>query len=417
MVNTGIFSLSRYPPSTKSDTRHQLIGERMINAADGYFLYHSIGQYPGKESDLASAMAELSSVWSANNDQQWSYLLGKRAEFIALWSDLIGAAPGSATACENVTQGLHTTLTALPDGLLRGRKVLVASDCFPSNHFLLTRLQERLGFELQTVHPRQGASWVADDDMIAEWDKDVALALLTWVSSTTSHRVDLERLVAHGRDMGSLVGVDITQGAGLLPYSVKAPEIDFAVSTSLKWMCGTPGAGILYVRPELIGECRPELRGWFSQDNPFNWDIDRFEYAPDIRRFDNGTPAIVPAAATVPALKWHAATDSTAILGHNRHLCNILISGADELGLKLTTPREEDARGGSLMFELGSEILAGRALEELRMSGFSADIRGSSLRLSPGIQTTEEATLEMVARLGKILSSGSPAASFKKLSS
>lgn len=417
MVNTGIFNANQYPPSTKSDTRHQLIGERMTNAADGYFLYHSIGQYPGKESDLTAAMAELSSVWSANNDQQWPYLLGKRAEFITLWSDLIGATPGSATACENVTQGLHMVMTALPDGMLRGRKVLVASDCFPSNHFLLTKLQERLGFALQTVHPRQGANWVADDDMIAEWDKDVALALLTWVSSTTSHRVDLDYLVGHGRKMGSLVGIDITQGAGLLPYSVKAPEIDFAVSTSLKWMCGTPGAGILHVHPELIGECRPELRGWFSQDNPFNWDIDRFDYAPDIRRFDNGTPAIVPAAATVPALKWHAAADKAAILGHNRRLCDILISGVGELGLNLITPREEEARGGSLMFDLGSEELASRALDDLRLSGFSADIRGSSLRLSPGIQTTEEASLELVARLGKILSSCSPDTAFKKSSS
>ena len=139
--------------------------------------------------------------------------------------------------------------------------------------------------------------------------------------------------------MGSLIGVDITQAAGLLPYSVMTPEVDFAVSTSLKWMCGTPGAGILYVRPELISECRPELRGWFSQDNPFNWDINAFEYAPDIRRFDNGTPSIMPAAASVPALKWHAATGKGVIFRHNRNLCDILMDGAEALGLKQLTPR------------------------------------------------------------------------------
>jgi kynureninase len=297
-------------------------------------------------------------------------------------------------------------MAALPEGYLRGRKVLVAADCFPSNHFLLTKLQERFGFELQTVRTRQGATWVADEDMIAEWDRDVALTLLTWVSSTTSHRVNLESLVEHGRNMGSLIGVDITQAAGLLPFDVNAPLVDFAVSTSLKWMCGTPGAGIFYVRPELIEECRPELRGWFSQDNPFNWDINAFEYAPDIRRFDNGTPSILPAAATVPALKWHAGIDKDALLRHNRHLCEILIAGADELDVKLTTPRKEDARGGSLMFELGSEELAGKALESLRSEQISADIRGSTLRLSPGIQTTEEATFEVIGQLGRALSAG-----------
>ena len=272
----------------------------MSSQNSGYFLYHSIGQYPGKSADLAAAMADFAAVWGAANDKQWEYLLGQRAEFIDLWRQLIGAGEKTVTTCENVTQGLHMLVTALPENYLRGRKVLVAADCFPSNHFLLTGLQEKLGFTLETVKLRQGASWVEDEDMIARWDRDVALALVTWVSSTSSRKADVEALAAHGRTMGSLVGVDITQAAGLLPFSVVSPEVDFVVSTSLKWMCGTPGAGMLYVRPELIADCRPELRGWFSQDNPFNWDIERFDYAPDIRRFDNGTPSIVSAAATLP---------------------------------------------------------------------------------------------------------------------
>lgn len=368
----------------------------MSTRRDGYFLYHSIGQYPAKEADLSAAMTDLSAVWSASNDRQWPYLLGKRAEFIDLWRQLLGAPTGSVTTCENVTQGVHMFLTALPESRLRGRKVLVAEDCFPSNHFLLTSLQDRHGFELITVRARQGADWVADEDMIAEWDSDVALTLITWVSSTTSHRVNLENLVSHGRAKGSLIGIDITQAAGLLPFSVAAPEVDFAVSTSLKWMCGTPGAGAFYVHPDLIPDCKPELRGWFSQDNPFNWDIDAFDYAPDIRRFDNGTPAILPAAATVPALKWHRDADTDAILAHNRHLSDLLIAGIDTLGLKLLTPRAEEDRGGSLMISLGSDAEAGRALDDLAKAGLSADTRGATLRLSPGVQTTEEACQEVL---------------------
>ncbi|MCY6380658.1 aminotransferase class V-fold PLP-dependent enzyme [Hoeflea prorocentri] len=373
----------------------------MTERREGYFLYHSIGQYPDKERQLGVAMEELASVWSASDDQQWSYLLGKRGEFIDLWRELIGAPAGSTTTCENVTQGVHMLMAALPADTLRGRKVLVAADCFPSNHFLLTRLQERLGFKLQTVRARQGAHWVSDEDMIAEWDRDVALTLITWVSSTSSHRVDLANLVAHGREMGSLIGVDITQASGLLPFSVDSPQIDFAVSTSLKWMCGTPGAGMLYVNPQLISDCRPELCGWFSQDNPFNWDIDTFEYAPDIRRFDNGTPAILPAAATVPALRWHAGIDRDALVRHNRLLGGILIEAADNLGLTLLTPRKEKARGGSLMFETGSTERAKAILASLNHAGFSADSRGSTLRLSPGVQTSEDATRELVEVLEK----------------
>lgn len=371
----------------------------MTDEGAGYFLYHAIGQYPGKAAGLASAMTELSKAWGAPNDRQWDYLFEKRTRFLDLWRAIIGASAGTTTTCESVTQGLHMLMTSLPKSLLRGRRVLVAADCFPSNHFLLTGLQERLGFTLDTVALRQGASWVADEDMIAQWDRDVAVALVTWVSSTTSHRSNLEALANHGKAMGSLVGVDITQAAGLLPFSISSPSVDFVVSTSLKWMCGTPGAGVLYVEPDLILECQPEVRGWFSQDNPFSWDLDRFGFAPDIRRFDSGTPGMLAAAASVPALEWHSQQDMNAMVGHNRRLGERILSTADELGLEVITPRPETERGGSIMLRLPDKLPAPDVLLSLKRHGVIADARGQALRLSPGVMTTAEGTEQLAQGL------------------
>lgn len=354
---------------------------------DAYFLYHSIGQYPGKEADLARAMADFAAVWAAPNDAQWGWLLTKRAAFIDRWRGILNAPKASVTTAENVTQAVHMLLTALPPERLRGKRVLVAADCFPSNHFLLTKLQERLGFTLDTVAMRQGSPWVEDEDVLAQWGPDVALALLTWVSSTTSRRIDLDALVAHGRRMGSLIGVDITQGAGLLPFDVTAPEVDFTVTTSLKWMCGTPGAGILHVAPKLIADCAPELRGWFSQPDPFSWALDAFDYAPDIRRFDNGTPGCMAAIASLPAMDWHAAQDHAAILAANRRQTARLIGAARDMGFDLVTPEPEAQRGGSVMLRLPGE--AAPVVAALRAEGISTDGRGRILRASPGVVTTD----------------------------
>jgi kynureninase len=371
----------------------------MTPDGSGYFLYHSIGQYPGKGPDLAAAMAEFASVWAANQDCQWPYALGLRARFIDRWRAIIGAPEGSVTTTESVTQGLHMLMTALPPGHLRGKRVLVAGDCFPSNHFLLTGLQGRLGFTLSTVPLRQGAAWVEDEDFIAAWGPDVALALITWVSSTSSHRVDLHAMAAQARRMGSVVGVDITQAAGLLPFSVAEPAVDFTLSTSLKWMCGTPGAGILHAAPALIAQCQPEVRGWFSQDNPFSWDLDKFAYAPDIRRFDNGTPGVMAAAASLPALDWHAGQDHAAMAAHNRALTARLIEAALDMGLALATPRAEAQRGGSVMLRLADAAQAGAVLAGLRERDLHADARGPVLRLSPGIVTTAEGTDRLIGAL------------------
>jgi kynureninase len=372
--------------------------------ADGsaYFLYHSIGQYPDKAKDLAQAMAEFAGVWGGARDDQWGYALGHRAAFIDHWRALIGAPDGSMTTAENVTAALYQLIGGLPEKVLRGKRLLVAGDCFPSLHFLLTGLAPRFGFTLETVPLRQGAAWVEDDDVIDAWGADVGLALLTWVSSTSSHRIDLDRMVAHGRAQGSMIGVDITQAAGLLPFDVMAPAVDFTVSTSLKWMCGTPGAGVLYVAPDWIGQCHPEFRGWFSQSNPFSWDLDAFSYAPDIRRFDNGTPSVMAAMASLPAMRWHAAQDHGGILSANRALTGRIIAGLDAMGLPLATPRPDSARGGSIMVRLPDSLPAGRVLDAFRAAGIFADARSQTLRLSPGIMTTAQGVDHMLSVLAAV---------------
>lgn len=359
--------------------------------AGGYFLYHSIGLYPGKEEDQAAAMAEFASVWAAPNDKQWGYVLRKRQDFLEAWGRLINAPKGSLTNVDNVTEGLHKLVRALPEDRLKGRKVLVGADCFPSLHFLLAGLAPKMGFTLETVPLSDGKAWVETDDFIAKWGRDVSLALLTWVTSTASARMDYAALVAHGRAMGSLLVADITQAAGLIPFDVMTPKVDFVVSTSLKWLCGTPGAGILYVDKALVAELQPETRGWFSQNNPFSWDLDKFKYAPDVRRFDTGTPGSVAAIASLPAIRWFTAQDQPAIAARNLGMVDRIIAHADELGLPLLSPREADRRGGAVMLRMPDKAEAAAVVGALGVEGYSVDFRGNILRLSPGIVTEDEA--------------------------
>ena len=362
-----------------------------------YFLYHSIGQYPGKAAELARAMAAFADDWGAADDGQWARVLAARDEFLAAWGALIGAPEGTLATAETVTSALHRVMGALPDRHLAGRRVLVAADCFPSLHFLLAGMAERRRFALDTVHPREGEAWVRDEDVIARWDAGVGAALLTLATSTASHRPDLAALTAHGRAMGSLVGVDLTQGVGILPYALGDPAPDFAVSTSLKWLCGTPGAGVLHVAPWLLPDCRPELRGWFGQDDPFQWELDRFAFAEDARRFDHGTPSVLPCVGTLPALCWHAAQDARALLAHTRALGAAVIEGARGLGLPLACPEDEARRGGSVMLHLGPD--AGAVVATLRAERVHVDCRGPVLRVSPGAMTTEAHVERLLAGL------------------
>jgi len=359
-----------------------------LNDGSGYFLYHSIGMFPGKDARVAEALSRVAALWGTPDDAHWAKSLEIRQQFIARWSALINAPAGTLTTAENVTTALYSVIGSLPDRYLRGRKLLVAADCFPSLHFLLAGMAERRGFKLETVPMRPGEYWVRDEDFIARWDAEVGVALLTWVTSTASHRCDLLTLVRHGHTMGSLVGADITQGVGIIPFDVQAIDADFVVGSTLKWLCGVAGAGVLQVRERLLSECRPELRGWFSQENPFAWALDSFGYARDARRFDHGTPSILACAACLPALDWHAQQDAAGLRDQNRRLGDAVLEGCVGMGLEPVSPASAEARGGSVMFRLPAGCEPNAVVARLREENVFVDCRGMTLRVSPGNVTT-----------------------------
>ncbi len=364
----------------------------------GYFLYHSIGMFPDKARLVAEALARLGAVWGTPEDSQWDASLAIRGQFIERWRQLIGAPPATMTTAENVTTALHSVVGSLPEQHLRGRKLLVAADCFPGVHFLLSGMAARHGYELDTVNPRPGENWVRSEDFIARWNADVGVAVITYVTSHSSYRCDLSALLAHGRRVGSLVGVDITQGIGIVPFDLRTWPVDFIASTTLKWLCGVAGAGVLYVRDELLRECQPELRGWFSQEDIFSWSLEQFRYAPDARRFDHGTPSVMACAGSLPALEWHAAQDLETLSAHNRRLSEAIVRA---LPLPLVSPANPAERGGSVMFRLPESVNPRAVIDQLRRDEVYADCRGTTLRLSPGNVTTMEGVEHLARNLAK----------------
>ncbi|GHC72225.1 aminotransferase class V-fold PLP-dependent enzyme [Limoniibacter endophyticus] len=364
----------------------------------GYFLYHSIGTFSGKDAAMAEALRDFSSAWSAEDDNQWPTALAARQSFINAWERLIGAPSGSLTVTENVTLALYTLIGSLPSGRLRGKRVLVAQDCFPSLHFLLNGLSGRFGFTLETVPFRQGEFFVHDEDFLARWNEDVGLALVTFVSSTTSKKVDIDALRNQSKRMGSIMVVDVTQGVGIAPFAV-SEGIDVVIGSSLKWLCGASGAGVLQIEPSLLAQCEPELRGWFSQPNPFSWGLDDFSYAPDVRRFDHGTPAVLASVASQPGIEFVLETGVETLATRNRQLVSSIVEMAQALEMPIVSPLDAAQRGGSIMIQASSPEVATQIQKKLKAEGLFCDNRGAIIRFSPGIVTGEDA----VAHLGAVM--------------
>src|SRR4029453_14438595 len=71
----------------------------------------------------------------------------------------------------------------------------------------------------------------------------------------------------------------------------------------LKYMTGPGGLGFLYVREEFTTSMVPTNSGWWAQENVAAMDITANRPAPNARRLEAGTPAVVNCYASEAGLK------------------------------------------------------------------------------------------------------------------
>ena len=354
----------------------------------GYALYHSVGHRPDGSEQMAKAVSEFTNIWSSPISDVWPKTLNAVEEFRESFSKILGpdAKADEIGLVDSVTSGFLRIIDGLGLEYLEGKSVLIADDAFPSLHFLLQGMEKILKFNTKRVAIRQGQFHVEDSDFIKELNSgSVALALVTWVSSTTSAMVNLEK-IADAAPENCVLVCDATQCLGVRKLNLPV-RFDALISTSLKWLCGTAGAGVVWVRDSKIDLFNPNFRGWFSQENPMNWDIDNFTLSPNSRRFENGTPNPLPYIASLPGLQWVVAGGNDLQEIKNCSMTEDLIQLLMNAEIDIVTPVEQNSRGGSVMVNAGNLDNANRIIAECANESVLIDNRGQILRFSPGILT------------------------------
>ncbi|HEV2064043.1 MAG TPA: aminotransferase class V-fold PLP-dependent enzyme, partial [Thermoanaerobaculia bacterium] len=189
------------------------------------------------------------------------------------------------------------------------------------------------------------------------------------------------------------------QTAGVLPLELGRWGVDFAVGGTIKWLCGGPACGYLYVRPELLPELEPRLTGWIAHEEPFAFAPGRIRYASDVRRFAQGTPGIPSLYSCLPGLEILLEVGGEAIGRESRRRTQWIVDTALERGWSLKSPARPERRGGSVMLGVEDpERLEG----ELAGRGVIVDWRPGVVRISPHFFNTDEEvarTLEILAEL------------------
>ncbi len=337
-----------------------------------YLETHSVGCLP--RSAVAQLEAGFLAPWQRCGGEAWAEWLGEIDGFRAALAALFGGAAADYCPQANLSSGLAKLLDALPRGQARRHVWLAAEDAFPSLGFVLQQAQ-RQGFTLQLIprerDPADPATWAA-------WiGPDTFGVLLTHVHSNTGSVTPVAEVARLCAQRGSHCVVDVAQSAGILPFSVGELCASAVLGSCIKWLCGGPGAGFIWIDPALAAALQPRDVGWFSHADPFEFDIHAWRPAPDARRLWGGTPSVAPFVIAAESLRRLHATGIDRVLAHNRRLMEAFV---DDLPAPWRSRVRTRDVGGTLCIPLGESFdLVTRALTA---DAVRYDCRGAVVRLS-----------------------------------
>ena len=236
-----------------------------------YLASHTLGPMPRQAADR---LAEFARMWAERGIRSWAE--GWWASPMTVGDQIgriVGAPPGSTVMQQNVAIAEAIALSCFrPVDPMRNRVVYERAN-FPSVRYLY---QAQPDLEVVVCED--------DEEIVEQIDERTLLVPISHVLFKESEIQHVEPIVRRAHEVGAHVILDCYQSAGIVPVDLTALGVDFAVGGSVKWLCGGPANGWLYVRPDLAERLEPTYTGWQAHQRPFAFE-EEMEYAPGSARF------------------------------------------------------------------------------------------------------------------------------------
>ena len=315
---------------------------------------------------------------------EWPLTLGDRLGSVAL-----GAAADQVVIADSTTVLLYKLARAAVDARPGRRKVLLDTDNFPTDRYVLEGIAAERGLELVWIEtdPAEG---IRPEQVAAAVDEQTALVLFSHVAYRSGWLADAGAITRIAHDAGALMMWDLSHSAGSVPITLDEWDVDLAVGCTYKYLNGGPGApAFAYLNARLQGELRQPIQGWMGHRAAFEMGPG-YEPAKGARALLSGTPPILAMVPLHANLDLLAAAGIEAVRAKSVLLTTYALELADAwlapLGVEVVSPRDAQRRGGHVTLRRpGFEAL----LEPLWAGGVIPDYRRpDGLRIGPAPLST-----------------------------
>ena len=285
----------------------------------------------GALSDAAEAgMRSYMESWRTSS-APWNDWVGVYEAMRTEFARFINAEPDEIAILTSASAGINAIASAIE--FTKRPKVVMGEFEFPTMGQIWLA-QQKHGAQVEFL---KGAAAEAYEKAI---DEKTAIVPVTQVSFVNGVRPDVAAITKLAHDKGALVFLDGYQDCGTRPIDVKAMDVDFYVTGTLKYLLGPPGLAFLYVKRRLIETLTPTVTSWMAQRDVFAFDTQKLDPASEARRFEGGSPpmpSIYVARATLALLQSVGMENVSAQISN---LSRSFLEGARALGISAKTPAD-----------------------------------------------------------------------------
>jgi len=328
----------------------------------------------------------------------WDLWVAEVQRAKAEFARLINAEPEDIGVAMSVSDAISSVASALD--FTKRRKVVATEVEFPTvGHVWLAH--QKYGQKVEFVPVTDGQVRMEDYERYV--DDDTAMLSATHVYYENGFKQDIKALADLAHSRGALILVDAYQSIGTMPIDVKALDVDFLTSGNLKYLLGIPGIAFLYTRKELVPRLKPSVTGWFGQEDPFSFRVMLLDYASTARRFDTGTPPVMPAFAARAGMEIINAVGVDNIAPRIDMLSERCIEGAKARNLRIASPLDVRKKGATTAIRCDNSHKVEVALKERNII---ASARGEVIRIAPHFYTLAEEIDVVLDNLVEVLREG-----------
>ena len=320
-----------------------------------------------------------------------------------LFAEIIGGREEEIAFIPNATAGINTAMNMIP--MKRGSNIVCTNLSFPMGATIVNKQRDR-GAKPKWIKNKKGTVTLEQFEKAVS-DKTAAV-VVDQPSWFNGYLHNLKGLAEICHEHGAKLVVDGTQCIGSLAWEADAWGVDFAATSTYKWLMGGhygQSAGFLFVSKPNIDATQPvyvgerTLEPVLGERNTFD-EFTLYDFKPrkGLERIEVFARQEISYVAVENSMKVLLTHGKKAVEKQVRDVDNILIEELTKKHFKLQTPKEEERR-----IYVNVKVPDFKTVgEKLMARNIHVAPRIGGLRISPHFYNTEEEAVALVKALREV---------------